>query len=80
MSKGLENWGWRTITVNDALTGTTYEISLQSFTGKFRVNGVSVERTRVFETPGEETASTLTLQGKGIIAHLKLSDLQRLLN
>ena len=79
MGKGLEDVGWRTITANDALTDTTYEISYQSFTGSFRVNGVNVERTRAFEAPGEETANTLTLQGKGITAHLKLTDLQRLL-
>ncbi len=80
MGESLEDVGWRTITVNDALTGKTYEISYQSFTGSFRVNGVNVERTRAFEAPGEETANTLTLQGKGITAHLKLTDLQRLLH
>jgi len=80
MSKSLENWGWTTITADDALTGATYQISYQSFTGSFRVNGVDVERTKKLETLGEETINTLTFQGEGIIAHLKLTDLQRLLN
>ncbi len=80
MNESLEDWGWATITANDALTGTTYQVSYQSFTGRFRVNGLDVERTKMFETPGEETANTLSFQGEGIIAHLKLSDLQRLLN
>lgn len=80
MSRSFKDWGWMTITADDALTGTTYEISYQSFSGSFRVNGVDVERTKVFETTGEETANTLTFQGEDIIAHVKLSDLQRLLN
>ncbi len=80
MSKSLENWGWTTITADDALTGTTYQISYQSFTGSFRVNEVDVERTKIFENLGESTVNTLTFQGEGIIAHLKLTDLQRLLN
>jgi hypothetical protein len=79
MSDGFEDVGWTSITADDALTGTSYEISYQSFTGNFKVDGVKVARTRMFEAPGEETANTLTLQGEGIIAHLKLSDLQRLL-
>ena len=80
MSKSLENWGWTTITADDALTGTTYQISYQSFTESFKVNGVDVERTKKLETLGEETINILTFQGEGIIAHLKLTDLQRLLN
>ncbi len=80
MSKSLENWGWTTITADDALTGATYQISYQSFTESFRVNGVDVKRTKMLETLGEETVNTLTFQGEGIIAHLKLTDLQRLLN
>ena len=80
MSKSFENWGWTTITADDSLTGTTYQVSYQSFTGRYRVNGADVERTKMFETSGEETANTLAFQGEGIIVHLKLSDLQRLLN
>ena len=80
MSKSFENWGWTTITADDALTGTTYQVSYQSFTESFRVNGVDVERTKILETLGEETVNTLTFQGEGIIVHLRLTDLQRLLN
>ena len=80
MGKSFEEWGWTTITASDALTGASFEVSYQSFTGKFRVNGVSVERTDTLEKPGEDTVNTMTLEGDGIIAHLKLADLQRLLN
>ena len=80
MSRSFENWGWMTITTDDALSGKTYEISYQSFSGSFRVNGVDVERTKVFDPTGEETVNTLTFQGGDIIVHVKLSDLQRLLN
>ena len=80
MGGSFEDWGWTTITTDDALTGTTCQVSYQSFTGRFRVNGVDVQRTKMFETPGEETENTLAFQGEGIIAHLKLSDLQHLLN
>ena len=79
MSESLDHVGWTTITADDALTGTTYQVSYQSFTGKFRVNGVDVERTKKFEAPGEETENTLAFLGEGIIAHLKLSDLQHIL-
>lgn len=78
MSRAFEDWGWTTITADDALTGKTYEISYQSFSESFRVNGVSVERTKTLETPGEDTVSTLTFKGEGITAHVKLTDLQRL--
>jgi hypothetical protein len=80
MGNRLDDWGWTTITADDALTGATYQISYQSFTESFKVNGVNVERTKMLETSGEETINTLTFQGEGIIAHLKLTDLQRLLN
>jgi hypothetical protein len=80
MGGSFEDWGWTTITADDALSGRTFQISYQSFTESFRVNGVNVERTKMFETPGESTVNTLTFQGEGIIAHLKLIDLQRLLN
>jgi len=80
MSESLDHVGWATVIADDALTGTTYQVSYQSFTGQFRVNGVEVQRTKMFETPGEETENTLAFQGEGIIAHLKLSDLQHLLN
>ena len=43
MGNPLEDWGWKTITADDALTGTTYQINYQSFTGKYRVNGTDVE-------------------------------------
>ncbi len=80
MGGSFEDWGWKTTTADDAVTGATYQISYQSFTGRYRVNGTDVERTRKFEIPGEGTVNTLTFQGEGIIAHLKLTDLQRLLN
>jgi hypothetical protein len=80
MGNPLEDWGWKTTTADDAFTGTTYQISYQSFTGRYRVNGTDVERTRKFEPRGEETANTMSFQGEGIIAHLKLRDLQRLLS
>ncbi len=80
MSVSLEHVGWSTVTADNAVTGTSYQVGYQSFAGKFRLNGVEVERRKMFETPGEETENTLAFQGEGIIAHLKLSDLQHLLN
>jgi len=80
MNESLERVGWTTVTADDALSGATYQVSYQSLTGKFRVNGVDVKRTRMFETPGEETENTLAFRGEGIIAHLKLSELEHLLN
>lgn len=80
MSKSFNEWGWKTIAAADALTGKTYQVSYQAFSGSFKVNGVSVRRTKAFEKSGEETVRTLTFEGGGITAHLKLTDLQRLLN
>ena len=80
MSAEPQEEGWNIITVDDAITGTTYEVSYQPESGRYRVNGIDVQRMDMLEKEDEVAQDIYTYRGEGIVANLSLTDLQRLLD
>jgi len=73
-----EEYEWKSIIAHDAHTNETIEVSYHAATGRYRINGIDVERKPQFERENEAQADIYTYIGEGIIHHVSLEELERL--